>query len=242
MLRSRDLRKRAWEALRPSYWNAFIVCLIAGLLGGGASVGAGFSSGFNFSLNSGSIEETVPEFDSVEELMASDAFGMLIVVLLGIFAVVSVISLLWALFVTNPVNIGCCGFFTQNAMGNSLIANMFRGFQYSYARNVITMFLVGLKTYLWSLLFVIPGIIKAYEYAMVPYILAEDPNVTTANAFAWSKALMKGNKFRLFKLQFSFIGWHFLCLFTLGIGELFLTPYIQAATAEFYVQVSRRNY
>ena len=99
-------------------------------------------------------------------------------------------------------------------------------------------FLQGLYVLLWSLLFIIPGIIAGYSYAMTSYILAENPELTASEAIEQSKQMMSGNRWRLFCLQFSFIGWDLLCSLTLGIGNLWLRPYKQAATAAFYREVS----
>ena len=87
---------------------------------------------------------------------------------------------------------------------------------------------------MWSLLLLIPGIIASYSYAMTPYILANHPELTAREAIARSKELMSGNRWRLFCLEFSFIGWALLSSLTMGIGSLFLTPYTQAAKAAFY--------
>ena len=95
-----------------------------------------------------------------------------------------------------------------------------------------------MKIFLWTLLFIIPGIIKAYSYAMVPYILAENPNLSTKEALDLSKKMMYGNKGRLFCLQISFIGWMILCALTLGIGYIFLAPYQKASEAYFYKDIS----
>lgn len=91
---------------------------------------------------------------------------------------------------------------------------------------------------LWTLLFIIPGIVASYSYAMTGYILAEDPDLTASQAIQRSKELMRGNRWRLFCLQLSFIGWIILCLFTFGIGNLFLNPYQTAADAAFYREIS----
>ena len=96
----------------------------------------------------------------------------------------------------------------------------------------------GIYVFLWSLLFVIPGIIATYRYAMASYILAEHPELPVNEAITRSKEMMQGNKFRLFCLIFSFIGWDFLCVLTFGIGNLWLTPYKKAAMADFYREVS----
>lgn len=96
----------------------------------------------------------------------------------------------------------------------------------------------GVYVFLWSLLLIIPGIVAGYSYAMTNYILAEHPELAASEAIERSKQMMCGNRFRLFCLQFSFIGWELLCAFTLGIGNLWLTPYKQVATAAFYREVS----
>ena len=103
-------------------------------------------------------------------------------------------------------------------------------------------FLRTIYVLLWSLLFVIPGIIASFSYAMTDYILAENPEMSASEAISRSKEMMEGNRFRLFCLEFSFIGWSILCAFTLGIGNLWLTPYRQAATAAFYREVSGTEY
>ncbi len=103
---------------------------------------------------------------------------------------------------------------------------------------VVTRLLSRTFILLWSLLLIIPGIMAAYSYAMTDYLLAEHPEMTAREAIARSKELMNGNRFRLFCLQFSFIGWAILCAFTFGIGSLWLNPYIEAATAAFYKEIS----
>ena len=103
-------------------------------------------------------------------------------------------------------------------------------------------FLQGLYVFLWSLLFVIPGIVAGYSYAMTSYILAENPELTASEAIEQSKQMMYGHRFRLFCLQLSFIGWDILATLAFGIGHLWLTPYKQAATAAFYRDVSGTEY
>ncbi len=95
---------------------------------------------------------------------------------------------------------------------------------------------------LWSLLLIIPGIIATYSYAMTEFILAEHPDLTASEAIAQSKEMMSGNRWRLFCLHFSFIGWDILSSLTLGIGNLWLRPYKQAANAAFYREISGTGY
>lgn len=110
---------------------------------------------------------------------------------------------------------------------------LFEGFK-DYARIMGTVVLVFVYTFLWSLLLVIPGIIKSYSYAMTPYILKEEPEMRNNAAIEKSMAMMEGNKMKLFLLDLSFIGWAILAIFTFGIGLLFLQPYRQGARAAFY--------
>ena len=91
--------------------------------------------------------------------------------------------------------------------------------------------------FLWTLLFIIPGIVKAFAYSMTPFILDENPELTPVEAIHRSRMMMKGHKFDLFWLYLSFIGWGILCLFTAGIGFLWLVPYVQTAEAAFYEEV-----
>ena len=89
-------------------------------------------------------------------------------------------------------------------------------------------------TILWSLVLVIPGIIKSYSYAMTSFILKDEPEMKNNAAIEKSMAMMEGNKMKLFMLDLSFIGWAILCIFTLGIGLLFLQPYVAISRAAFY--------
>ena len=115
--------------------------------------------------------------------------------------------------------------------------NLFAYFSY-WKTTVAARFLRNIYVLLWSLLFIIPGIMASLSYAMTNYILAENPEISASEAITLSKQMMDGNKWRLFCLEFSFIGWSLLCGFTLGIGYLWLTPYQQAARAAFYREVS----
>ena len=103
------------------------------------------------------------------------------------------------------------------------------------------MFLEGLYIFLWSLLFIIPGIIKTYEYLMVPYILAENPELSTKEVFARSKQMMTGDKWNAFVLQLSFLGWILLSVFTCGILLIFYVgPYSELTYAELYAVLKQK--
>lgn len=109
----------------------------------------------------------------------------------------------------------------------------FSGFDDFWSAFKVT-FLVGLFTFLWSLLFVIPGIIKTYAYSMSLYILAENKGKSALECINESKAMTDGHKMDLFVLNLSFIGWGLLCLITFGIAYIWVGPYMSATYANAY--------
>lgn len=140
---------------------------------------------------------------------------------------------IWAL-VLLPLIWGYYVMWLSVARGGTVDYGMlFDGFK-DYKRIFITMLLVGIYTTLWSFLLIIPGIVKSYSYSMTYYILADEPEMKYDAAIEKSMRLMKGHKFDLFMLDLSFIGWAILCLITLGIGFIFLAPYMETAHAKFY--------
>ena len=169
--------------------------------------------------------------------------------LVGVFAVffaalmfiVCVIGTLFDIFVINPVRVGGYNFFNRQREGTSRFTNIFGGFAHGhYKASVRNMFLKGLYEALWSMLFIIPGIIKSYSYWMVPYITAANPNLSASRAFEISKKTMNGNKWRTFVLQLSFIGWDLLAALTFGVGYYFLAPYKETTYAELYAALKEK--
>ena len=228
MLKSKELRRKAWAALKGNYWTAFFVTLVLGLL---VSIGTSLAT---------SAEALIDAIGMVDpaEMDATMEIGALVVS--GIALVMAIIGLIISIFVGSPASVGLANFFIKNTDSKPAFAEGFSGFKISYKRNVGTLLLMGIKLALWTCLFIIPGIIKSFEYAIIPYIIADNPEMTSKEAFKKAREMMKGNKWRLFKLDFSFIGWGLLCVVTMGIGTLFLIPYINAATAEFYVELKNK--
>jgi uncharacterized membrane protein len=106
-----------------------------------------------------------------------------------------------------------------------------------WLRNAWGMLLMGIKVALWTFVFIIPGFVKAFAYALTPYLLVDCPELSTLQCIKLSNRMMKGHKFDLFYLFLSFIGWGLLGILTLGIGYLWLTPYMSTAMASFYEDV-----
>ena len=228
MLKSKELRAKAWESLKGKYWMAFVVVLVLGLL---CSIG---TSMVTCSQNMLDIVNMVDpaDMDSTAQLGAT--------ILTGAAAVIAIIGFLISVFVGNGATVGLSNYFIKNTDSTPSFKDAFSGFKVKYGRNIGTLLLSGIKVVLWSLLFIIPGIIKTYEYAIIPYILADDAEISSKDAFKKAKEMMKDNKWRLFKLNFSFIGWYILSVLTFGLGTFFLLPYIDAANAEFYVELKNK--
>lgn len=153
-----------------------------------------------------------------------------------VILLVALLVALLRIFIGNLLEVGGKRFFILNKNGTPDVATIFDGFKSGHYGNIVlTIFLRGLFISLWTLLLVIPGIVKIYEYLMVPYILAENPAMDRKSAFAISKRMMDGEKLKAFELTLSFLGWYFLSLITCGIAGIFyVNPYAEATMAELY--------
>lgn len=224
-----ELKARAKEVLKHNYWMAVLVSIIFGYLsgGGGNSAGsAGVSSGAD---NSGNFGNVLSDPKAIAYFLT--AFSVMIIIFLLIFAVFIVINI----FVFNPIIVGCHRFFIQCGKGTSSLNDVVYVFSHSYLNVVKIMFFMNLYTALWSLLLIIPGIVKGYEYQMIPYLLAENPSLSKDEAFALTKQMMTGDKMNAFVLDLSFLGWILLGLLTCCILNLFyVAPYQNLTNAELY--------
>lgn len=228
MLTSKELRVKAWNSLKGKYWRAFLVILVLGLL---ASIGTSLET---CSQNLTDMLNLVDpsEMDETMELGAA--------VVGTIATVMAVVGMAISLFVGNAADVGLAHYFILNTDSKPSFADAFYGFKVKYLRNIGTLLLVGIKIVLWSCLLLIPGIIKSVEYSIIPYILADDAEITSKEAFRKAKEMMMGNKWRLCKLYISFFGWFVLCVVTCGLGTPFLLPYVSAANAEFYAELKNK--
>lgn len=178
----------------------------------------------------GEIED--PAKFSQTDIIAIAVAGVVMVVIgLIIVALVLVIDV----FVANPLEVGIRRFFTQNLNQPAGVKEITYAFDKNYKKIAKTMFYRDLYTFLWSLLFIIPGVVKAYEYRMIPYLLAENPEMSKEEAFAISKQMMSGQKWRTFVLDLSFFGWIILSGLTCGILSIFyVNPYMFSTQAALY--------
>lgn len=221
-----ELKSNAKMILKRTYWMSFVGCLILGFLGNGSSVS-------NIYTRYSNIREESKDL-GFEEILGEFSPELLGILMAGL-VMIMVISMVYALFVGYPMLVGRGRFFMAGREEDMELRDLFYAFTSgSYLHIVKTMFLVELYTALWSLLFVIPGIIKHYEYFFVPYLLSENPTMDTRRAFELSKEMTRGRKWNIFLLEMSFLGWYFLGTICCGIGILFVMPYYQATMAELY--------
>lgn len=148
-------------------------------------------------------------------------------------------TFLLSIFIAYPLMAGFAlamkDFFEINNL--DVTNNMVKHSTTNYLHKVLGMFFMGLKVALWAMLFFIPGIVMSFAYAMTPYILEDNPELSAWEASTKSREMMKGHKFDLFFLYLSFIGWFILCLLTAGIGFIWLSPYFKTAEVAFYEDI-----
>ncbi|MBQ9092277.1 MAG: DUF975 family protein [Anaerotignum sp.] len=235
-----DFRKEAREALQGKWFIAVLVGLAVSLLGvtGHDILTLQFeNTQRNAKVNLNLWDITLyPMGRSSSGTVDAGAFFMeaLPYVILVVLVVV-----VFRLILGSIVAVGYAKFNLDLVDGEEAKAGTLFDYLPQWKTMVVAGLLQTLYILLWMLLFIIPGIVAAYRYAMTSFILAENPELTASEAINHSKELMDGNKWRLFCLGFSFIGWSILCGFTLGIGYLWLTPYEQAANAAFYRDITR---
>ena len=220
---SKLLRARARENLRGMWPVAIGVAAIAYLLGG-LMFGAQFFPELKTEFTATDLEALRNfEFDRINTHMR---VGNINTIGLVGFILGGVIQLGYGQFLLKQHD-------KLEPTWNDLFSQFHR-----FGQGFAQKFLRGLYCFLWGLLFIIPGIVKAYSYAMTPYIMAENPDMSAQDAIRASMQLMDGHKGELFWLRLTFIGWDILAALTLNLGHLALNPYKNAAEAAFYRELT----
>ena len=223
------IRAQAREGLRGRWAQAIGVAVVAYILGG-ILVGSSFLPQLTYSTRDEitSLEDAINALTTITSQYGNSTVSFN---LLGIVQLVigGVIQLGYAEMLLK-----------QHEKKDSAFDQLFSQF-HRFGQGFAQKFLRGLYCFLWGLLFVIPGIVKAYSYAMTPYIMAENPHMTATEVLRESARMMKGNKWRLFCLQLSFFGYRLLSLVTFGLAELWVAPYVGQAKAHFYHHISGRS-
>ena len=215
----RELKQKGKAAFKANYWTAVVAGIILSVALS-SSVGGGVRTTWE------NIQETGLDPEIVQNVaFAAASIGGFTGLLLNYFGL-------------KPLEVGGRRFFLVNTVNRAELGEFAWAFRNNYINVVKTMFFRGLFTFLWSLLFIIPGIIKGYSYSMVPYIMAEFPQMDSMEAINYSRKMMDGEKLNKFFLDLSFIGWIILTVFTCGIlGVFYVFPYTAATDAEFYSTV-----
>lgn len=227
-------RARAREALRGNWVTAVLVYFVAGLVIGGSD-SSGFNFNFNLNIEGGHVDFSMPQ--ELEQFLTG-TLGIAVPMILGIGLVLLVVRIALG----GVLELGRATYSMNLIDGvQGEFADLFTGF-YRFYDALIMNLVCFLAVFGGFLLFVVPGVMLSYAYAMAPYILAENPDISGVEALRMSRLMMKGHKWELFWLELTFIGWEILAAFTLGIGSLFLNPYKAAARASFFRDLQNQGY
>lgn len=263
----KELKMQAKEALQRNYWRIVLVSFLVFCYGfaGGRS---GFSNQNSASGNTAAevtvnedssvpedtaVHESSPHIEAIEPNTVSEDTGQqpasiivpekarMVGITIFILIAIAVLVFLYilALLLILPFEVGISRFMVKSIDDTAQVKEITYAFDHSYKNVVKAMFHYDIRVFLWYLLFIIPGIYKQYQYRMVPYILAEHPDMDYREVLKKSSDLMKGNKWKAFLLDLSFVPWHILGIMTCGIVEIFYAaPYCCLAKAALYRRLS----
>ena len=215
-----ELKYKAREALKVYYVEALIVCLLLSLFDGTVETIMNFGR---------RTVQVVTESGSIQTFTVNTGRGSFLIFLLTIL-------------VGNILIVGAARYFLQsrNELSGAGVGILLEGFKDGrYPGIMFAMLMRYVFIFLFTLLLIIPGIIKYYEYRMVPYVLADNPYMDWQEALERSKTLMNGHKMEAFILELSFIGWMLLGVLTFGIVTVLVRPYIEATFTELYVSLKK---
>ena len=232
-----EIKARAKAVLRVSYWQAFLVSLVIFFVGGN------FGGNSIWKFSSDNTEKMSNNFHGPGPDFGIDGLLQLKYVILAvlIFLIIMLAILAFRVFLGYPLEVGGRRYFIRSAQNSFDLNNL--GFAFGkpqYLAIVKSMFWRGFINFLWFLLLIIPGIIKAYAFRMVPYILADNPEIGHKRALELSTQMMNGQKWAMFVLDLSFLGWYLLGFLALFVGVFFVMPYQNATEAELYM-ILRQN-
>ncbi len=217
-----EMKEKGKAAFKGNYWPCVLAAFLMSLFTGSAAA---------------SSRTTDPQPSDFQQALQG-ADPAVIIALLSASALFIGICLLFKIFLANPLELGGVSFFTENTRScPAPTATIKRGFQ-NYGHNFAVLFMRDLYLTLWTMLFIIPGLIKGYSYRMVPYILAEHPEMSANEVITLSRRMMDGHKWQAFKLDLSFLGWILLGILTLGLGLIFYAePYMESTQAALYLKL-----
>ena len=243
MLDRKLLKERGNAAFKANYWRCVIVSLVMIIFLGSSTAYAGKNiKDARDNANQEEIAETNFDekvYDEEERLVLFIAAGLV----LGVIVIIALIAALIDIFIFNPLELGCKGFFLLNADNpETPISEIKYGFTNNYKHNVKCLFKRDLTVFLYCLLLIVPGIMKSLSYRLVPYILRENPDMEPKDVLKMSEQMMKGHRWETFVLDLSFFGWMILVAVTFGIADIFyVNPYISTTHAELYKELQAQE-
>ncbi len=205
-----DLKEKAKVAFKANYSSSVIAALVLTVL-----TAALVGTNVNVDLNNADADVSAT--------------------IAGAGSVIALVFSLINVFVFNPLKVGGYLFFKKNSQEKADLNELIYAFKNNYANSLVTTLLTDVFTFLWTLLFIIPGIVKSYSYAMVPFLIADNPDLQPMEVIKKSKQMMDGYKWQAFVLDLSFLGWEILSLLTVGIlGLFYVNPYYYQTKAGLY--------
>lgn len=236
-----ELKEDSKSLMRLNYWPFVLVAFIHAIVAGSS---AGRSSGTSATREWQSLYGDgyygYDEHQIVNEIASFilPFLGLAMITVVGLWMIGIVLNI----FVLNPIEVGCKRYMTMAREVKPQFGEMAFVFKNCYGNVVKTMFFKNLYTFLWTLLFIIPGIVKSYEYRMIPYLMAEYPDMASDEAFRISREMMLGNKWETFVLDLSFIGWNLLSVITFGLTGIFYSgPYQMLTNSALYLTLKKMH-
>lgn len=225
-----ELKSRGKQAFRANYWQSVAVSFVMAIFAGGTASAA-----------SNRVQSTTSEVTVEGAGVSPEQAAFLAAVVLGVIFTVGIVGSIVHALLANPIEVGGRRFFEKNAQDPTASFSLItEGFQ-DYWRVFVPMLLRDVFVTLWSLLLVIPGIMKAYSYRMVPYIIKDHPELAPMEVLAYSENMMRGHRWQSFVMDLSFLGWILLGLLTLNLGNILWTnPYMSATDAALYQELAGR--
>ena len=228
-----EIKERGKAALKVNYWKCVLVSFIMGFVLSGPS-----SFTTRVSNNSEQSQQAMQELgDAYNSLTPAEQIAVIAGVS-GVVTLAMVIGILVKIFVYNPLKVGGLAFFKKNVMDAPADLNEIGvGFK-NFLHTFVTLFLNDLFLTLWTMLLIVPGIIKSYSYRMVPYIIADEPDLSPTETITRSRQMMDGHKWHTFCYDLSFIGWVLLTILTCGlVGMFWFGPYKNNSDAALYLEL-----
>lgn len=236
-----ELKEDSKSLLRLNYWPFVLVAFIHAVVAG-SNTGRGSATTVPQNLENlyGDGYYGYDGYTMVRDIVSAilPFLGMALVTMLGMWVLMIALNI----FVMHPIEVGCKRYMILARSVKPEFQEMAFVFKNCYGNVVKTMFLKNLYSVLWTLLFIIPGIVKSYEYRMIPYLMAEYPDMASDEAFRISREMMMGNKWEAFVLDLSFLGWDILSVITFGLTGIFYSgPYQMLTNAALYLNLKKMH-